>query len=128
VTGKHLRKKGSEMPAVEEIVETEQERVERWRADESYLPGFRVGDEEPVGAFTVRGSPESVAGIQSDAVLGILHARRHRQFLGIMRDQRIHILSDEAFQARAIARGLGPAGQLKEECDRSGHPHTISAP
>ena len=28
------------MPAVEEIVETEQERVERWRADELMRAGF----------------------------------------------------------------------------------------
>ena len=36
------------MPAVQEIVETEQERVERWRADELMRAGF-----DPAAAVTL---------------------------------------------------------------------------
>jgi hypothetical protein len=41
------------MPAVEEIVETEPERVERWRADELMRAGF-----DPDSAHTLAARPD----------------------------------------------------------------------
>jgi hypothetical protein len=41
------------MPAVEEIVETEQERVERWRSDELMRAGF-----DPASAVALAARPD----------------------------------------------------------------------
>jgi hypothetical protein len=42
--------KGNEMPAVEEIIETEMERVERWRADELMRAGFDPASAQELAA------------------------------------------------------------------------------
>ena len=98
-------------------------------AQESDLPGFGVSHEQPVRALGERGSPESVARIQVHAIFSVLHARRHRQLLGIVRDQRVHILIDEVFQTCAIAGALSPSRGRNQQSERGKSvSHAISTP